>query len=158
MKAFTKIIFVLFTFSIFACEQVDVLSLAEILKSSGKSWRIVSLKKDGTSMSPSSFANVRYQFNADGAKPTTYSATGLTARGIIGDGDKPNYYSTNNRGNWAVLAGNVFVFDPDTQNPSRVDFVKIPKAGDRNVTIRWTVPEEIDKLIPTYEMILEIID
>jgi hypothetical protein len=142
-----------------SCAEVVQLSVVEILNNSGKQWRIILLQREGGAViSASSYANVRYQFNSTGATPTTYQANGVGARGIAGEGDKPNYFSSSNQGSWEVQLGGKLVFDPKTIQESQVIFVEIPKANDKIVKLKWTVPEEVDKLIPTYIMHLERID
>lgn len=141
------------------CTEVPTLSVVEIMRNSGKQWRVVLLQREGgVAVSASSYANVRYQFDGTGATPTTYQATSVGARGIVGDGDKPNFFSSTNQGSWEVQLGGKLVFEPKTSTESTVNFIDIPKTSDRIVKLKWTVPEEIDKLIPTYTMHLERID
>lgn len=137
----------------FSCQKPVILSVVEILKNTNKSWKVTRLKKDGVEINLPP-TPIIYQFSSNGAIATTYKASGVGNAGILGQGDKPNYFSISNEGKWNVVAGTAVVFDTDGK-VSRVEFVATPKAGDKRLTIRWTVPEEIDKLIPTYEMQLD---
>lgn len=154
-----KLIILLITITVIgACTELPIISVVEILQNTNKEWRIVAVKLNGRSVSASSYSNVRFRFNSNGATPTTYQVTGAGRAGISDEGDKPNYYSTANQGTWEVRPGGKVVFEPNTNPNSIVDLSPIPKAGDKNVTIKWTVPEEINKSIPTYEMTLEPIN
>jgi hypothetical protein len=158
MKKYNVLLFIALILLV-NCTEVPTLTVVEIMRNSGKQWRVVLLQKEGgAAVSPSVYANVRYQFNANGTTATTYQATGVGGRGIVGEGDKPNYASSANQGNWDAQLGGKLIFEPKTTTESEVSFIEIPKASDRIVKLKWTVPEDIDKLIPTYIMHLEKID
>jgi hypothetical protein len=162
MKSLFIFAVLLIGISFWSCEEEQVPTVAEIMENNGKEWKVVLLEIDGTAVNPSLYANVRYQFFADAstgeAKPTTYQASGVGASGISIDGDKPNYFSTSNQGNWDVAAGNVLIFDPTSSKPSQVEFIEAPKVSDKIVKIKWIIPEEIDKLIPECVMHFEKIE
>jgi hypothetical protein len=158
MKKIKLIILLITTIAIGACTELPIISVVEILQNANKEWRIVAVKLNGRSISASGYSNVRFRFNSNGATPTTYQVTGAGRAGIADEGDKPNYYSTTNQGSWEVQLGGKVVFEPNTNPNSIVDLSPIPKAGDKTITIRWTVPEELNKSIPTYEMTLESIN
>lgn len=148
----------IFTFAMVvlsSCTETPTLSVVEILQNTNKEWRIVAVKLNGRSSNASPYSSVRFRFNSTGANPTTYQVTGAGRTGIAAEGDKPNYYSVTNQGSWEVRPGGRVIFEPNTNPNSAVELSPIPKAGDKSVTIRWTVPEELDKSIPTYEMTLE---
>lgn len=158
MKKYNFILLVI-SLLLMNCTEVPTLSVVEIMRNSGRQWRVVLLQKEGGApVSSSNYANVRYQFNANGTTATTYQAVGVGGRGIVGEGDKPNYASSANQGNWEVRLGGKLIFEPKTTNESEVSFIEIPKASDKIVKLKWMVPEEIDKLIPTYIIHLEKID
>ncbi|GAB4332943.1 MAG: hypothetical protein OHK0038_08890 [Flammeovirgaceae bacterium] len=162
MKSIFKLIALLIGIIGFSCEEEQVPSVAEIMANNGKSWKVILLEIDGTAVSPNLYANVRYQFFADAStgkvKPTTYQASGVGTTGISIEGDKPNYFSTTNQGDWDVAAGNVLIFDPTSEKPSQIQFIVTPKVSDKVVKIKWMIPEEIDKLIPECVMHLEKIE
>jgi len=156
IKSFLRLISIAYFLS--ACTEAPTISVVEILQNTNKEWRVVAVKLNGRSVDASGYSSVRFKFNSTGSTPTTYQISGVGRTGIADDGDKPNYYSTANQGSWEVRLGGKLVFEPNVKEPSIVDMTPIPKAGDSRLTIKWTVPEEINKSIPTYEMTLEPIN
>lgn len=155
---FIKTTFLTIVLFLFACEKVTVVSIVEILQGSGGIWQAFILKRNGIPVEAPTIAAMRYKFNADNKNASTYVAVGVTDRGFLGNGDKPNYNSTTNVGNWGMLSGDSFAFDIDTPNRSEVSFLRIPKWGAKTIYIRWKVPRTIDRFAPTYDMILNLID
>ncbi|TAH19836.1 MAG: hypothetical protein EAZ08_07155 [Cytophagales bacterium] len=157
-RRFIKTTFLTIALLLISCEKVIVVSIAEILQGSGGVWQAIVLKKNGTIVETPLIGAARYKFNADNRNASTYTAFGVTEKGILENGDKPNYNSTTNSGNWSMLSGDTFAFDADTKNPSEISFLRIPKLGSRTISIRWKVPKEIDKFTPTYDMTLSLIN
>lgn len=158
MKNIRTLILLFLAGSLAACTEAPTISVVEILQNTNKEWRIVAVKLNGRSADASPYSGVRFKFNSTGATPTTYQVSGVGRTGIADDGDKPNFYSTANQGSWEVRLGGKLVFEPNLTEPSIVEMMPIPKAGDSRLVIKWTVPEEINKAIPTYEMTLEPIN
>ena len=158
MKNIRTLILLFLVSSLAACTEAPIISVVEILQNTNKEWRIVAVKLNGISTPATGYSNVRFKFNSVGTTPTTYQLNGAGRTGILDDGDKPNYYSTANQGSWEVGLGGKVVFEPTSPTPSSVQLSPIPKAGDTKIILKWTVPEEINKSIPTYEMTLEPIN
>lgn len=139
-----------------ACEDMEDLTPVEILSNGGKVWRVVVLQREGgTPVAPQALANLQVVFNSKGVNPTTYEMRGFGRMGILTDGDKPNFFSSTNSGNWEVRPGRRLVFDPQSPQPSEVELVGEIRSISNTVRLRWQVPEELDKNIPVYEMTLQ---
>lgn len=138
------------------CDDMEGLTLTEILSNSGRVWRVIALQREGgTPVSSQALVNLQVIFNSNGPNATTYEMRGFGRTGISSDGDKPNFFSTTNSGSWEIRPGRRLVFDPQSTQPSEVELIGEIRSTSNTVRIRWQVPEELDKNIPVYEMTLQ---
>lgn len=138
------------------CDDIEGPTVVEILSNSGRAWRVTALQREGGArVSPQTLANLQVIFNSNGPTPTTYEMRGFGSAGILANGDKPNFFSTANSGNWEVRPGRRLVFDPQSAQPSEVELVGEIRSTDNTIRLRWQVPEALDKNIPVYEMTLQ---
>jgi hypothetical protein len=139
-----------------ACDDMEELTPVEILSNGGKVWRVVALQREGgTPVAPQALANLQVVFNSNGPNPTTYEMRGFGRTGILTDGDKPNFFSSTNSGNWEVRPGRRLVFDPQSPQASEVELLGEIRSSADAIRLRWQVPEELDKNIPVYQMTLQ---